>query len=103
MYKRSPRCPYCKSVHIRDVNESVKAQRKAEHTCYCPGEPFPHRAGTMPGCLYNEMPVEVDELRDIEARQHQLRGPAPMWTSKPFYDPVYGFARTIKDAEDPPF
>jgi hypothetical protein len=113
LYVRWPKCPACGT---RLHTSLVEAERQAEmdrakargDVCGCSGYSFPHRRGSIAGCVEHPdrlagLPMTEDELRHHAAVEQTPRGAASPVRQK---DPLLlgtPVARTVRNAPEPPF
>lgn len=65
-YRRSPKCPHCGSVFVRDVTEERMRENRRRATCRCRAYPFPHRRASLRMCHWFDdgglAPTRAEEL-----------------------------------------
>lgn len=65
-YRRTVRCPYCKSYNVTDVEAARRAEQARKDTCRCPNYPFPHTKGTMRMCDHHPLVLAGVDVTEIE-------------------------------------
>ena len=78
-YKRSPKCPYCKSVFVISVEMERRQELANQETCKCSFIPFPHRKGTVLGCEHHPKPFDEWTEDDERDYQYMLETPRSEW------------------------
>ena len=83
-FARAPRCPSCKSIHVRSVNAAAIAQKKRRKArgliCYCHNYPFPHVRGSMRFCAEHPRITKDYSDREWDAYQFVLATPRGGWS-----------------------
>jgi hypothetical protein len=75
-YKKqsSIRCPVCKSTDVVSVEKHRRKEQLKADTCRCDMVPFPHRTGSIIGCVEGK-PVEQWDDGDHEDYQSMIMTP----------------------------
>lgn len=61
LYARAVKCPYCKSLHVRDCEKERRDEQSRRNLCRCDAYPFPHNSGSLRMCSENPDKNEPSE------------------------------------------